>query len=69
MKYKVSGKERRELKKELSLLKYHVRMFWFYEDIDRVYGCGRDDEWCLDHLNKTNGKIISMQNALNEIHY
>lgn len=32
--YKIYGKERREIKKELSLLKSFVKSFWFYNDID-----------------------------------
>jgi len=42
----ISGKERRTVKKELSDLKQFVKMFWYFEDIDRVYGGGMEDEDC-----------------------
>lgn len=46
--FKISGDERRKLKKELSLLKSQVKNIWFYNDIDNVYGGGTDE----NHLNK-----------------
>lgn len=33
--YKIHGKERRELKKELSLLKSSVKKFWYYHQLDK----------------------------------
>lgn len=66
MVYKISGKTRRELKKKLSLLKYHVRMFWFYEDIDRVYGGGHEDTWCEKHLKEMEIEIEKMDSLLKQ---
>lgn len=33
--YRIYGKERRELKKELSLLKRSVKNFWHYHQLDK----------------------------------
>jgi hypothetical protein len=44
--YFISGELRRKKKKELASLKSFVKSFWRYEDIDRVYGGGLDDNTC-----------------------
>jgi hypothetical protein len=33
--YKISGLERRKVKKELGELKRHVRYFWYYNQLDK----------------------------------
>jgi hypothetical protein len=33
--YKISGLERRKVKKELGELKRHVRYFWYYHQLDK----------------------------------
>jgi hypothetical protein len=38
--YLISGKLRKQKKKELAALKFYVKTFWYFEDIDRVYGGG-----------------------------
>ena len=48
----ISGKERREQKKRLAELERFVRMFWFYNDIDEVYGGGMDKEDAEKLLNQ-----------------
>jgi len=41
--FKIHGKERRDLKKELSALKAYVRGFWHFHQLDKdmydIYGC------------------------------
>jgi hypothetical protein len=64
--YKISGSERRKLKKELSELKYFVKMFWHYEDIDRVYGGGLTDKECDDLIFKKNKEIEDLELLLSE---
>lgn len=64
--FKISGKTRRLLKKELSLLKFKLKMFWFYEDIDRVYGGGKSDKEIQNIFEKDNNKINELTILLNE---
>ena len=64
--YKISGVERRKLKKELSELKYFVKMFWHFEDIDRVYGGGLTDKECDDLIEEKNKEIEKLESLLNE---
>ena len=63
-KFLISGKERRAKKKEVAELKRYVKMFWFYEDVDRVYGCGLKDETCHKLINIANNKIIEIKELL-----
>jgi hypothetical protein len=35
----ISGRERREKKRELASLRYAITMFWHWEDCNTVYGC------------------------------
>jgi len=58
--FKISGDERRKLKKEVSLLKSQIKNVWYYNDIDKVYGGGTDE----DHLNKL---ISDSEEAIREI--
>ncbi len=48
----ISGKERIEQKKRLAELQRFVRMFWFYNDIDEVYGGGMDKDEAQKLLNQ-----------------
>jgi hypothetical protein len=64
--FKISGKERRLKKKELSEMKSFVKMFWHYEDLDRVYGGGMSDKKCQDMINKYNEKISILESELSE---
>ena len=59
--YKINGKERRELKKKLSLMKYSHKMFWFFEDVDRVYGGGVDDNCANQYLKKLKEDIDEIE--------
>jgi hypothetical protein len=65
--YKISGRDRRNKKKELSQLKHFTKMFWYYEDIDRVYGGGLEDTKCHEILEKTNTQIQKIETELKEL--
>ena len=60
----ISGKERRKEKHRLAELKLFVKMFWFYEDIDRVYGSGMEDEDCQVVIDITNEQIKELEKQL-----
>jgi len=62
--YKISGKERIKLKQELSKLKYSVKMFWFCEDVDRVYGGGMSDNSVNNLLDNMNKEILELEHKL-----
>lgn len=64
--YKINGKERRELKKKLSEMKYSHKMFWFFEDCDRVYGGGMSDEDCEKYLLNKQKEINKLETLLAE---
>lgn len=42
--YKIFGEERRKIKKELNKLKSQVKSFWYWYDLDEVYGSVRFDK-------------------------
>ena len=62
--YKINGKERRVLKKELSLMKHSYRMFWYYEDINDVYGCSLDKTIVNNQYNELKEKIDKLEYKL-----
>lgn len=62
--YQISGKERKLMRKELSWLKYYRKMFWFYEDIHRVYGEGHDACWCENRINSLESQINKLSEDL-----
>jgi hypothetical protein len=64
--YLISGQLRREKKKELSHLKSFVKNFWFYEDVDRVYGGGLDDSTCHKMIREAGEKIKLLESELVE---
>lgn len=66
-KFLISGSARRAKKQKLNELKRFVKMFWFYEDIDRVYGGGSDDETCNKLINDTKKSIAELQEEINEL--
>ena len=61
----ISGIKRKQEKKKLHELKRFVKMFWFYEDIDRVYGGGLPDEKCHALLAEKQKEIEAMEERLN----
>lgn len=64
--YKISGVERKALKKELAHLKTFVSKFWYYNDIDEVYGGGLSTEEGEKELVRLNKQIEDLENKLNE---
>jgi len=64
--YKIHGLYRRKLKKKLSKLKYFVKIFWFHQDLERVYGGGLSDKECDMLLHETQKEIETIENKLNE---
>ena len=64
--FRISGQARREKKKELSSLKSYVKMFWHWEDIDRVYGCGLEDDECNERIAKAEEEIRMLESELAE---
>lgn len=61
----ISGKHRREVKKRIAELNQFVKMFWLYEDIDRVYGAGMPDEECNTIIEKAKQDIMDLEASLN----
>ncbi len=72
--FKIYGKERKRLKKELSKLKSFLKSFWNYHQLDKdmcsIYGCTdnylMNDENAQRKYNETNIKIINLEQQLNE---
>ena len=62
--YKIFGDVRREKKKHLAQLKAYVKMFWFYNDIDKVYGGGMDENEGNTQIEKANKEIEILENEL-----
>ena len=64
--FRISGQLRREKKKELSSLKSYVKMFWHWEDIDRVYGGGLEDSLCQLRIAEAQKEIEVLESELAE---
>jgi hypothetical protein len=64
--YFISGELRRKKKKELASLKSFVKSFWRYEDIDRVYGGGLDDNTCHKILSDAEKEIKELELELSK---
>lgn len=64
--FKIHGKERKIKKKILSKLKYFVKMFWYYEDLNRVYGGGLSNEECTKILKEKELEINELERILSE---
>lgn len=70
--YKINGKERRELKKELSKLKSFVKNFWHYHQLDvdmaSFYGGSSnfpmDDEIAQLKYDRANREIEELEKKL-----
>jgi hypothetical protein len=66
--FKISGKKRRVLKKELSGLKFSLKHFWYFEDLDRAMGGGLDDATCQKVILDLENKISILEKELSEPH-
>lgn len=70
--YKIHGTKRRELKKELSLLKRFTKNYWsdynLNNDMYRFYNCQNPNlptkEQAQKHLDKVNLKIMQIESRL-----
>lgn len=71
-KYKIHGIERRKVKKDLGELKYFVKNFWFYHQLDKdmtsIYG-GKEgypmsDDKAEKMYSQTNEKIKVLEEEL-----
>jgi hypothetical protein len=62
--YKINGEARRIKKKEVASLKAYVKMFYFYNDIDKVYGGGIDEAEGEKRIAKARKQIEVMENEL-----
>lgn len=64
--YLISGKLRKEKKKELASLKFYVKSFWHFEDIDRAYGGGLSDTHCQKLILKAQAEIRELELELHK---
>lgn len=64
--YKIFGDARREKKKELASLKQYVKMFWHFNDIDKAYGGGIEDNEANIRIEKAKKEIEKMELLLDE---
>jgi hypothetical protein len=62
--FAISGEERRKKKKELGDLKRFVTEFWYWEDIDKVYGGGLSDSECNKIISDAKLKIKKLEDKL-----
>jgi hypothetical protein len=65
--YKISGQKRRDKKKELAKIKYSVKMFWYWEDINIVYGGGLEKDEAEKELNSYKKQIEKIEIELKEL--
>lgn len=66
MTYKISGKERRDLKKELRSLNLCINRYWVDEDLTEVYGYARPKEQAKQLLERLKQKKYNIEQLLSE---
>jgi len=59
----ISGKIRKEKKKELHLLENYIKMFWYFEDICDISAASPE---ALDAIKKKKAQINHLKKQLNE---
>jgi hypothetical protein len=69
--YKISGRNRRIVKKELSKLKEMKKRFWYYDNIDKDFteqteDSIKEDEIANNRYNEILLEIIELENKLSE---
>jgi hypothetical protein len=69
--YKISGRNRRIVKKELSKLKEMKKRFWHYDNIDKDFteqteDSIKEDEIANNRYNEILLEIIELENKLSE---
>ena len=62
----ISGKIRKQKKKELAELKRFVSNFWLYNDMDSVYGGGMRKEDADQLLAEKSKEAEQLENELNQ---
>lgn len=62
----ISGKIRKQKKKELAELKRFVSNFWLYNDMDSVYGGGMSKEDADQLLAEKSKEAEQLENELNQ---
>lgn len=63
----ISGKERRKVKKELSILKSFVKGFWYFHQLEKDMGsCMMSDEDAKIMFEKRSKEITQLQTKLNK---
>ena len=66
MKYKISGKDRRELKKELSRLNICINRYWIDEDLAEVYGYASPKEQAEQLFKRLKDRRYNIEKMLSE---
>ena len=66
MRYKISGKDRRELKKELSSLNICINRYWIDEDLAEVYGYARPKKQAEQLLISLQDRRYNIEKMLSE---
>ncbi len=64
--YVINGKERRQVKKELGELKRFIKMYWFYDDIEVMYGGGLSKKDSLILLAEKQTQVNELERKLSE---
>jgi len=64
--YIINGKERRQVKKRLGELKRYIKMYWFYNDIEQVYGGGLSEKESLFILAEKQTEINELEGNLSK---
>lgn len=62
----ISGKIRKQKKKELAELKRFVSNFWLHNDMDAVYGGGMSKEEADQLLQQKSKEAEQLENELNQ---
>lgn len=65
--YHISGFERRQLKKERSLLHGIIKMYWFYHDIDVLYGSPKSKSDAIIELKELKTKLRALDLLLEQV--
>ena len=64
--HKISGKERRELRKHLAQLKRYRSRFWYIQDIETVYGNGMTKAEAEQEFTDLEKEIVEIEKQLAE---
>jgi hypothetical protein len=66
--FKISGLQRRQLKKELAELRLSLKLLYYHNDIDTVYGGGQTQEELEQTKLRWEKEIEEIKLKLNEQH-